>query len=75
MMKINRPSEKQVIHQALDILSNNLDPSSFARFVAVCQLGEGDYLKTKEQVFNRETVDSLYEKIQAFETAKNELNP
>ncbi|MCT7973171.1 hypothetical protein [Laspinema olomoucense] len=75
MMKINRPSEKQVIHQALDILSSNLDPSSFARFVAVCQLGEGDYLKTKEQLFNPETVDSLYEKIQAFEKAKNELNP
>lgn len=71
-MKINRPSEKQVINQALDILLSHLDPSTFARFVAACQLGEGDYLKTKEQLFNQETVDSLYEKIQTFETAKNE---
>ncbi|MGL5194310.1 MAG: hypothetical protein ACRC8Y_12065 [Chroococcales cyanobacterium] len=75
MMKINRPSDKQLIHQALEILSTHLDPSSFARFVALCQLGEGDYLKAKKQLFKRETVESLYEKIQAFETAKHESKP
>jgi hypothetical protein len=64
-----------VINQALDILANPLDPSTFARFVALCQFGKGDYLKIKEQLFNTETVDSLYEKIQAFETAKHESTP
>lgn len=64
-----------MINQALDILLSHLDPSTFARFVALCQLEEGDYVKTKEKLFNGETVDSLYEKIQAFETAKNESTP
>lgn len=71
-MKINRQTEKQVIQEALNILSTHLKPSNYARFIAACQLGEGDYLNTKEQLFTDETVDSLYEKIQAFETAKNE---
>lgn len=74
-MKIKRQTEKQVIQQALNILSNHLEPSNYARFVAACQLGEGDYLKTKDQLFTPETVDSLYEKIQVFETAKNESQP
>ena len=74
-MKIKRPTENQLIHQALEILSIHLNPSSFARFVAISQLGYGDYLKTKEQLFKLENVDSLYEKIQAFETAKQESKP
>ncbi|MCT7955104.1 hypothetical protein [Laspinema palackyanum] len=72
MMKIKRPTEQKVIQQALNILSNHLEPLNYARFVAAIKLGEGDYLKTKDQLFTQETVDSLYEKVQTFETAKNE---
>jgi hypothetical protein len=35
-------------------------------------LCEGDYLKTKDNLFDNETVNSLYEKIQVFEAAQNE---
>lgn len=71
-MKVNRLTEKQVVQEALEILQNHMEPLKFARFVAACNLGEGDYLKTKDQLFAGETVDSLYEKIQAFEAAKKE---
>lgn len=70
-MKINRPTDKQVIEQAMQILLAHMTPSQVARFVAICQLGEGDYLKIKDGLFAGETVDSLYDKIQDFEEAKN----
>lgn len=72
MMRVNRPTDRQVIQQALEILLTHMDPSNVARFVAVCQLGEGDYLKTKDRIFAGETVDSLYEKIEAFEDCRNQ---
>lgn len=71
-MRVNLPSEQRVIQEALQILMEHMEPLKVARFVAACNLGEGDYLKTKEQLFAGETVDSLYEKIQAFEIAKHE---
>jgi len=71
-MKVNSPNDKQVIQEALQILRTHMTPSKFARFIAACNLGEGDYLKTKERLFVNETVDSLSEKIQAFETIKNQ---
>ncbi|MBE9229609.1 hypothetical protein IQ264_29830 [Phormidium sp. LEGE 05292] len=72
-MKVNLPTEKQVIQEALEILLTHMEPLKLARFIAACNLGEGDYLKTKDQLFAGETVDSLYEKIQAFESGKNDL--
>lgn len=71
-MKVNPPTERQIIEQALKILFTRMTSSSVARFVAFCQLGDGDYLKTKEWLFAGETVDSLYKKIQDFENSKNE---
>lgn len=71
-MRVNLPSEQRVIQEALQILMEHMEPLKVARFVAACHLGEGDYLKTKEQLFAGETVDSLYDKIQAFEIAKHE---
>ncbi|MFB2878280.1 hypothetical protein [Floridanema aerugineum] len=72
-MKVNLPTEKQVIQEALEILLTHMEPLKLARFIVACNLGEGDYLKTKDQVFAGETVDRLYEQIQAFEAGKNEL--
>jgi hypothetical protein len=69
-MKVDLPTEQQVIKEGLKILSAHMDPVKFARFVVACQLGEGDYLLSKDETFAVETVDSLYEKIQAFEQGK-----
>lgn len=69
-MKVNLPTEPQVIQEALKILSAHMTPVKVARFVVACQLGEGDYLLSKDEQFAGETVDSLYEKVQAFEQGK-----
>ncbi|UBF24174.1 hypothetical protein K9N68_20935 [Kovacikia minuta CCNUW1] len=71
-MKLEIPTDQQVMHEALLILLAHMEPWNVARFVAACKLGKGDYLNTKDQLFAGETVDSLYKKIQAFEAAKNE---
>jgi hypothetical protein len=68
-------SNKAIIREALQVLIEHLEPSKVARFVAACNLGEGDYLKTKDQLFGNETVASLYEEIQAFEAAREYLKP
>jgi hypothetical protein len=65
-------SDRAIIRAALQVLIEHLEPLKLARFVAVCDLGEGDYLKTKDTLFANETVDSLYEKIQKFEAAQHE---
>ena len=44
------------------------------RFWAACQLGEGDYLKLKEQIFEGENVSSLYEQITAYQDMRQENN-
>ena len=37
---------------------------------SICKLGHGDYLELKDKLFAGETVDSLYEKIKAFQYEK-----
>jgi hypothetical protein len=71
-MQINIPTEQAIIQEALQVLMAHMEPLKVARFIAACKLGEGDYLKTKDQLFADETVNSLYDKIQAFETSGNE---
>ena len=66
-MKIKVPSEQQILQEALQVLLANLEPSKAMRFWAACQLGEGNYLKLKAWLFERENVASLYEKISAFQ--------
>ncbi len=34
------------------------------------QVGEGDYLEIRKQLFKKETVASLYEQVEAFQKAK-----
>ena len=65
-------SDRAIIRAALQVLIEHLEPLKLARFVAACNLSEGDYLNTKDNLFANETVDSLYEQIQAFEAAQNE---
>lgn len=71
-MQIDTPTEKAIIQEALQVLMEHLEPLKIARFIVACKLGEGDYIKTKDQLFANETVDSLYAKIQAFEDMRNE---
>ncbi|WP_013325585.1 hypothetical protein [Gloeothece verrucosa] len=70
-MKINLDTDREIIQEAFQVLSKHLDASKVMRFLAICNLDRDDYLQLKEQLFEGETVDSLYEKIQALEKEEN----
>lgn len=69
-MTIKVIGEQEVLQEALQVLMTHLEPSKVLRFWAACKLGEGDYLKLKEQLFDKETVASLYDKIKAHQDSK-----
>ncbi|MBE9171150.1 hypothetical protein IQ238_27785 [Pleurocapsales cyanobacterium LEGE 06147] len=62
-MNIKVVSDSEVLQEGLEVLMNHLEPNKVLRFWAACQLGKGDYLKLKQQLFSQETVASLYEKV------------
>jgi len=60
-------SERQIVLEAAQILIQHMSPSKATRFWASWQVGEGDYLAVREQLFQKETVTSLYEQIKKFQ--------
>jgi hypothetical protein len=65
-------SEQQVLQEGLQILLSNMEPSMVARFWAACNVGSGDYLKLKDELFAQESVASLYTKVLEFQKSKHE---
>jgi uncharacterized protein (UPF0276 family) len=65
-------SEQQVLQGGFQILLSNMELSAVARFWAACNIGKEDYLKLKDQLFTRESVDSLCSKIMEFQASKRE---
>ncbi len=70
MTTISVPSERQIVQEAVQVLMQHMSPSKATRFWASWQVGEGDYLQIRKELFARETVDSLYEQIEAFQKSK-----
>lgn len=64
-------NEQQILQKGLQILLSNMEPSEVARFWAACNLGSGDYLKLKDELFAEESVASLYSKIVEFQESKD----
>jgi hypothetical protein len=69
-MTIHVPSERQVIQEAAQVLMTHMSPAKATRFWASWQVGEGDYLVIREQLFAKETVESLYRQIEEFQKKK-----
>lgn len=65
-------NEQQVLQEGLQILLLHMEPSKVARFWAACNIGKGDYLKLKDELFAKETVASLYSKVIDFQSANKE---
>ena len=65
-MTIHVTSERQVIQEAAQVLMTHMSPAKATRFWASWQVGEGDYLVIREQLFAKETVESLYKQIEEF---------
>jgi hypothetical protein len=69
-MTIHVTSERQVIQEAAQVLMRHMSPAKATRFWASWQVGEGDYLIIREQLFAKETVKSLYKKLGSFRKRK-----
>ena len=69
-MNVHVLSERQINLEAVQVLMQHMSPSKATRFWASWQIGEGDYLAIRDQLFQNETVDSLYEQIKKFEEEK-----
>ena len=65
-MTVHVLSERQIALEAAQVLIQHMSPSKAARFWASWQVGEGDYLAIREQLFQKETVSSLYKQIEEF---------
>ena len=52
---------------ALQVLMSYLGNSKVLRFWVACQPGEGDYLKLKDQIFEKETGNSLYNQVKSYQ--------
>ncbi len=66
-MTIKVINEQQNLQEVIQVLLTHLEPSKVMKFWAACKLGEGDYLQLKDKLFAQEDVDSLYEKIKAYQ--------
>ncbi|MFH7242467.1 MAG: hypothetical protein ACHWZW_06405 [Spirulina sp.] len=62
-------SEQQVLQEGFQVLLSSMEPSAVARFWAACNLGKGDYLKLKNELFDQESVASLYAKVEEFQAS------
>jgi len=60
-------SERQINLEAAQVLIQHMSPSKATRFWASWQVGEGDYLAIRDQLFQKETVSSLYKQIKKFQ--------
>ena len=63
-------NEQEVIHEAMTVLLHHLEPAKVAKFLAARPILNRDYLKLRDQLFAGETVDSLADKIRAYEQAE-----
>jgi hypothetical protein len=66
-MTVRVLSERQVTLEAAQVLIQHLSPSKATRFGASWQIGEGDYLAIREELFQKEPVSSLYKQIKKFQ--------
>ncbi|MDP1778994.1 MAG: hypothetical protein Q8K73_01835 [Anaerolineales bacterium] len=70
-MPIHVASERQVIQEAAQVLMMHMSPVNATCFWASWQVGEGDYLVVREQLFAKETVKSLHKQIEEFQKKKS----
>ena len=66
-MSITVENELTTIEEATAILLDKMPVSKVARLLATLQVGAGDYIKTRDQLFAGETVDTLFEQAKVAE--------
>ena len=60
-MSVTVPNESATTAEAVEVLMERLPASKVTHLLSSWQIGEGDYLKLREALFEGETVESLYQ--------------
>lgn len=66
-MSIRVQRDSEIMQEAVQVLQTHMSPSKFARFWAVWQRGQGDYLMWRDETFAHTTVDQLYHEIVTYQ--------
>jgi len=66
--------EQEILRVAVDVLWEHLSPAKVVRLWAAWQMGEGDYLALRDQLFEGESVATLFEKVLAYQERKGNGN-
>jgi len=69
-MAVEIISEQEILREAETVLVRYLGPAKTARVWAAWRQGAGDYLEIRGRLFEGETVETLYEKVQQYEKTK-----
>ncbi|OQY46989.1 MAG: hypothetical protein DRR08_28690 [Candidatus Parabeggiatoa sp. nov. 2] len=67
-MKVKTLSEQEVFYEAMTILLKNMSTAKMARFLSILYKDSRDSLTLREQLFEGETVETLYNKIHDFQS-------
>ena len=73
-MKLTMTSEQEILQEGLAVLIEHLGVPKTARFLSAWKQGAGDYFTIREQLFEGETVNTLYDKIRAYEQREGPTN-
>jgi hypothetical protein len=69
-MSVTVQNESATTAEAVEVLMERLPASKVARLLSSWQIGQGDYLKLRDELFAGETVDSLFDKAKAANGSK-----
>ncbi len=68
-MSVIVQNESETIAEAVEVLIERLPASKIVRLLSSWQIGQGDYLKLRDELFANETVDSLFEKSKSVQSS------
>ena len=68
-MSVIVQNESATTAEAVEVLMERLPASKVARLLSSWQIGQGDYLKLRDELFASETVQSLYQTANANDQA------
>jgi N-dimethylarginine dimethylaminohydrolase len=61
-MSVTVQNESATTAEAVEVLMERLPASKVARLLSAWQIGQGDYLKLRDELFAGDTVEGLYQK-------------
>jgi len=69
-MKIKPLKEHEVLEEGLEILFKHMEPAKVGIFLSALNVEPRDYLAWRDKEFAGETVNTLAEKVKAFQEVK-----